>query len=84
MNSLPPNVRHISDILPEVLTEIVNEQVARAQPAAPPNQIKVIQLLSDNDGYNANGQQCLVEINGSRSIRLVASLPQSVQDQIKW
>jgi putative DNA primase/helicase len=48
------------------------------------DQIKIIQLCSDTDGFNANGQQCLVEVNGSRSIRLVSSLPQSVQDQIKW
>ena len=73
------NVRHIRDILPEVLTEIVTEQVARAQATQP--QIKIIQLLADQDGYNANGQQCVVEINGARSIRLLSSLPITVQQQ---
>jgi hypothetical protein len=75
------NVRHIRYILPEVLTEIITEQVARAQPPPLANEIKIIQLCSDNDGYNAHGQQCLVEINGARSIRLLSSLPSELQNQ---
>ena len=47
-------------------------------PPAPP-QIKFIQLLADQDGFNAHGQQCLVEVNGSRSIRLLSSIPLELQ-----
>lgn len=72
VNQLPQGVRHIRDILLEVTNQIATEQEQR---------MNLIQLCADQDGYNANGQQCVIEVNGAQSIRLLSSLPISVQQQ---
>lgn len=43
-------------------------------PHREPETPRIIHLCADQDGFNANGQQALVEVDGVRSIRLLSSL----------